>query len=86
MNRNSKRTTILQVACRLVRKLGASHLTLDAVAKEAGVSKGGLLYHFPTKEALIQAAWMTFWTGSIRTRMKKPPATPRLTTGGRRRI
>ena len=33
---------------------GATHLTLDAVAKSAGVSKGGLLYHFPTKEALLE--------------------------------
>ena len=29
-------------------------MTLDAVAKEAGVSKGGLLYHFPNKDALVQ--------------------------------
>lgn len=28
-------------------------LTLEAVAKEAGISKGGLLYHFPSKEQLI---------------------------------
>lgn len=56
MNQNSKRNAILKVACRLVRRHGAANLTLDAVAKEAGVSKGGLLYHFPTKEALIQAA------------------------------
>ena len=34
---------------------GARHLTLDAVASRAGVSKGGLLYHFPTKEALLRA-------------------------------
>ena len=30
-------------------------MTLDAVAARAGVSKGGLLYHFPTKEALLKA-------------------------------
>ncbi len=30
-------------------------MTLDAVAAKAGVSKGGLLYHFPTKEALLKA-------------------------------
>lgn len=30
-----------------------ANLTLDAVAKEAGVSKGGLLYHFPSKSSLI---------------------------------
>lgn len=51
----SKRTAILTVASKLVREKGAYKLTLDAVAHEAGVSKGGLLYHFPTKEALIQA-------------------------------
>jgi AcrR family transcriptional regulator len=31
------------------------HLTLDEVAKTAGVSKGGLLYHYPSKEALLTA-------------------------------
>jgi len=55
MRQNSKRAALLKIACQLVREKGASQLTLDAVAKEAGVSKGGLLYHFPTKDALIQA-------------------------------
>ncbi|QOR47901.1 TetR/AcrR family transcriptional regulator [Trueperella pecoris] len=32
---------------------GESATTLDAVAKRAGVSKGGLLYHFPSKAALV---------------------------------
>jgi AcrR family transcriptional regulator len=32
--------------------LGAS---MDAIAQRAGVSKGGLLYHFPSKDALIVA-------------------------------
>jgi AcrR family transcriptional regulator len=32
---------------------GNEALTLDAVAHAAEVSKGGLLYHFPNKEALI---------------------------------
>lgn len=32
---------------------GVERLTLEAVAREAGVSKGGLLYHFPSKEALV---------------------------------
>lgn len=30
-------------------------MTLDAVAERAGVSKGGLLYNFPTKESLLEA-------------------------------
>jgi AcrR family transcriptional regulator len=34
---------------------GVMRLTIDAVAREAKLSKGGILYHFGTKEALIQA-------------------------------
>ncbi len=30
-------------------------MTLEAVAARSGVSKGGLIYNFPTKEALMQA-------------------------------
>jgi len=49
------RKNILQAANRVVLRDGSNALTLDAVAKEAEVSKGGLLYHFPSKEALISA-------------------------------
>jgi Transcriptional regulator len=28
-------------------------MTLEAVAARANVSKGGLLYHFPSKDALV---------------------------------
>ncbi|MBR7309653.1 helix-turn-helix transcriptional regulator, partial [Klebsiella pneumoniae] len=34
---------------------GIAALSLNAVAREAGVSKGGLLHHFPNKQALIFA-------------------------------
>ncbi|WP_312795017.1 TetR/AcrR family transcriptional regulator [Tianweitania sp.] len=37
---------------------GYGHVTLDAVAAKAGISKGGLLYHFPTKAKLIEAMLM----------------------------
>ncbi len=39
----------------VVAQRGVSSLTLDAVARNAGISKGGLLHHFPTKECLIDA-------------------------------
>jgi AcrR family transcriptional regulator len=47
------RTRILDAAEAIVRGKGVSGLTLDAAAREAGVSKGGLLYHFASKEALL---------------------------------
>lgn len=53
MKQQSTRHTILQAARRVVQSGGVATLTLDAVAHEAGVSKGGLLYHFPSKEKLI---------------------------------
>ena len=53
--RPSQRETILDAAETVVRDDGAAHLTLDAAAERAGVSKGGLLYHFKTKESLLQA-------------------------------
>jgi AcrR family transcriptional regulator len=45
---------ILDAASKVVLDKGAEALTLDAVAQEAGLSKGGLLYHFPSKKSLIE--------------------------------
>jgi len=49
------RARILEAAERVVSEVGAARLTLDGVAHTAGVSKGGLLYHFPSKESLLVA-------------------------------
>jgi AcrR family transcriptional regulator len=49
------RRRLLDAATAVVRREGARALTLDAVAAEAGVSKGGLLYHFKTKRDLLDA-------------------------------
>jgi AcrR family transcriptional regulator len=51
----SSKDRILDAAERVVTRCGAAHLTLDAVAQEATLSKGGVLYHFATKEDLIRA-------------------------------
>lgn len=56
----STRTTLLEAAARVLARDGAAQLTLDAVAREAGVSKGGLLYHFPSKDALVQGVLEAF--------------------------
>src|SRR5438128_11419615 len=46
---------ILTAAERVVLRDGVLRLTVEAVAREAKLSKGGVLYHFATKESLIQA-------------------------------
>lgn len=51
----SARERLLDAAERIASDVGAARLTLDAVCHGAAVSKGGLLYHFPSKEALLTA-------------------------------
>ena len=52
---SQSREAILEAAAQLVYELGASSLTLDATCSRAGMSKGGLLYHFRSKEDLLVA-------------------------------
>ncbi|THK38259.1 TetR/AcrR family transcriptional regulator [Ensifer sp. MPMI2T] len=47
------RQQLLEVAARLSLEQGIGAVTLDAVSQAAGVSKGGLLHHFPNKLALL---------------------------------
>jgi AcrR family transcriptional regulator len=49
------RDRLLNAAEQVVSRDGVRKLTLEAVASQAGVSKGGLLYHFPSKSALVTA-------------------------------
>ena len=51
--RNNSRLAILDAAQRVAVEKGANKVSLDSVAKEAGLTKGGVLYNFPSKDALI---------------------------------
>lgn len=55
MVRPSGKEGMLDAAEVVLTEQGAWRLTLDSVAEQAQVSKGGLLYHFPTKDALLKA-------------------------------
>jgi AcrR family transcriptional regulator len=46
---------ILNAAEFVVARDGAAHLTLEAVAERAGVSKASVIYDFKSKQALIEA-------------------------------
>jgi len=46
---------ILDAAEVVVARVGATRLTLEGVAQEAGISKGSVVYDYGTKQALIQA-------------------------------
>ncbi len=51
---SNTRQRLLSAASQIIIRDGVNSLTLDAVAHSAEVSKGGLLYHFPSKDLLIQ--------------------------------
>jgi AcrR family transcriptional regulator len=60
MTKNTTQQTIIVAARRIVQRDGVAHLTIEAVAREAGLSKGGVLYHFPTKDSLIEGMITSF--------------------------
>jgi AcrR family transcriptional regulator len=49
------RERLLDAAEAVVVRQGIANLTLDAVAAEARMSKGGLLHHFSSKDRLVEA-------------------------------
>ena len=53
--RPTSRKRILAAAAEVARESGPGNVSLEAVAGRAGVSKGGLLYNFPSKAKLMQA-------------------------------
>ncbi len=54
MKKESAKAKLLESAKKILKEEGYEKFTLDSLAKRTGVSKGGVLYHFPTKEMLIQ--------------------------------
>ena len=47
------RARILTAAENVVLRDGVSRLTLESAAAEADLCKGGVLYHFPSRDSLV---------------------------------
>ena len=47
--RTSNRRKILDAIIAIVERDGITAVTFDAVAAETGLTRGGLLYHFPSR-------------------------------------
>jgi AcrR family transcriptional regulator len=55
MTRTPKaRAKVLEAARAIVESKGAGHLTFEELSAVSGVTRGGITYHFPTKEALLK--------------------------------
>src|SRR5580692_6092503 len=50
------RARILDCALRLFAAIGYGQASNARIAEEAGLTRGAMLYHFPTREALVEAA------------------------------
>lgn len=72
------RRLVLDAAASAIRTHGIG-ATLDLVAREAGISKGGLVYHFPSKTALLvalaQGELDAFWD-AVHAHLDHPEGTP----------
>jgi AcrR family transcriptional regulator len=51
------RRALLDQAARLAVEQGLAAVTVQAVADAAGVTKGGFMHHFPSKQALVDAVF-----------------------------
>lgn len=49
------RSAVIQAALAIIARDGPGRLTLDAIARESGISKGGLMHQFRSKEAVLKA-------------------------------
>lgn len=47
------RKLILEAAIELANTLELSQISFDAISKKCGLSKGGIIHHFPTKESIF---------------------------------
>jgi AcrR family transcriptional regulator len=53
MTKGDTKGRIIDAAEEVVLRDGVGRLTLEATATEAGLSKGGVLYHFASRDALV---------------------------------
>jgi AcrR family transcriptional regulator len=53
--RASKRAAILEAAVAVIEAEGITAVTFDSVAAESGITRGGVIYHFRSRDELIRA-------------------------------
>ena len=79
--RPGRRSELLRTVYRVMARGGVHRVPLQKIAEEAGVSKGLLLYHFETKDAMVVEAmqWVLEATEArIRQHMKEAEGTDRI--------
>ena len=57
-----RKAQILDASLRIMSAQGANSVTLEDVSRASGLSKGGLTYYFPSKEALFKESFREFFS------------------------
>lgn len=70
---NKTYSNIIEAAREILRTKGIEYLSMDRVAQKAGLSKGAVMYHFPSKMAL-QAALIQDYAQHMDSGLKKHEA------------
>jgi AcrR family transcriptional regulator len=73
--RPSNRTAIVEAALRVAHRQGGAQFSFEATASEAGLTKAGVLYHFPTREDLVLAVVehvAHVWDDAMREALDRP--------------
>lgn len=63
MTEQDARDQILNAALSLFARQGFAHTSMNDIVRESGVSKGGVYWHFQSKDALILAIFDAFFSG-----------------------
>lgn len=53
--RPSKKSALFEAAIQIAAQGGVKALTIESLAQAAGMTKGGVQYHFPSKDALYES-------------------------------
>lgn len=72
---------VLDAAERVVGRDGAANLTIDAVAREAGINKASVLYDHKSKQALVEAVVDRALSETMPIMSGSSNSSPILTTG-----
>lgn len=57
LTERARRAQLIQVTIELVADRGYAATSLAGIAESAGISKAAVLYHFPSKDLLVRAAY-----------------------------
>jgi len=70
------RAHLMEAAAEITIERGLPGLTLDRVARRAGVSKGGLIHHYPNKQALVRGLFqhvLDLFEGALQQHIAEDP-------------